>query len=788
MADNQDDFYDKFRNKPLPAKKFLFKKKSQVVQRQDSRFSVSHNVQQKKEPSNILTKTDSGNKNINSGKSNSINLTQKNYNCFGNKCDNKLNFTSNNSSQEESSKAKGILKNSKYEQTGDNSVITEKSECLKINRASKKDVCNKFLKQSTIKFPNSQKKLCGQIKLNYLFNELDEEDAFVPKSLTQQSQVVKQGTNRPQIPVNKKQLDGNQNTTDPFEIHHNTRENDTISSSNLSSKNLEKSNPETSPILPKKKFVFKKIPTNVKKPSSPNLFSLTMGKFDEEQESTKVICDNISQFNNELVNSEVQNKLENNALENNYLEPKIKTSKEFIFKSSSSSSASTPSPNTLFDSNKSFESHFVSAYLNSENLEDNFVTSNKTSNYVNSSEKTFRKYLKTSLDKSNVQHLKVQNDSKNLEDKILSKTTKLTTNCSHVSISSDEGNSVLDTSNQIVLDDKITHISRSLQATDGDYMDDEEFERMLKEIQIPGEHSSSNDFSSVQNVLQSKGQVLENFDGLEVEDVNWLEPLKEIENNRDYSNEISCIDWTTEFSEETPTSINLFQGRSDDSQSFKKKYWFSSSVEEVLHEKFGLVNFRSHQREIINASLERHDCFVLMPTGGGKSLCYQLPAILTNGVTIVISPLRALISDQVDKLNALDISSAHLCSDVSLEETNVIFSKMHCREPIIKLLYLTPEKIVAARSITDLLDSLHQRGKLARFVIDEAHCLSQWGHDFRPDYKQLSLLRNKYSDVPIMCLTATATKQVETDVINILKLRDVKRYVPIFVKSHFVNC
>lgn len=247
---------------------------------------------------------------------------------------------------------------------------------------------------------------------------------------------------------------------------------------------------------------------------------------------------------------------------------------------------------------------------------------------------------------------------------------------------------------------------------------------------------------------------------------------------------VDDIDWNCDvFVDDTfneSTSANPFTQRKDNSSEFKKLYPHTEVMNEVLHQKFGLTSYRPLQEEIINASLTQHDCFVLMPTGGGKSLCYQLPAVLTPGVTIVISPLRALISDQVDKLNALDIPSAHLCSDVNKTETDIILSKLHTREPLIKLLYLTPEKIVASKNVCDLLNTLYRRGKLARFVIDEVHCLSQWGHDFRPDYKKLSSLRTQYPDVPIMCLTATATSTVQSDVLNILKLKNVKTFIRSF--------
>ncbi|VEN39670.1 unnamed protein product [Callosobruchus maculatus] len=358
--------------------------------------------------------------------------------------------------------------------------------------------------------------------------------------------------------------------------------------------------------------------------------------------------------------------------------------------------------------------------------------------------------------------------------KYIHKSITLAKHDSHISISSDDfdlnestitPNKATKPSEKPLLDDAVPFVSQSLQTTEGDYMDDEEFERLFGEGSKPTE-------------LEKPKVTADDFD---LSDINWNEKIEAPMNVADVLADISDVNWSEDiFAQESYTPPDAFKDRVDDAHEFKRRYHFSDTMDEVLHQKFGLRDFRPQQREIINASLNRHDCFVLMPTGGGKSLCYQLPAILSEGVTIVISPLRALISDQVDKLNALDICAAHLCSDVSREDSALVFSKLHCREPIVKLLYLTPEKINASNAVIDLLTSLYQRGKLARFVIDEAHCLSQWGHDFRPDYKQLFKLREQYRDVPIMCLTATATKQVETDVINTLKLTKVKRFIMSF--------
>lgn len=342
------------------------------------------------------------------------------------------------------------------------------------------------------------------------------------------------------------------------------------------------------------------------------------------------------------------------------------------------------------------------------------------------------------------------------------------------------------------LDDKVSKIDNSLLPSNDDYMDDAEFERLFGNTTENLDNSYDSDIlASQENYMDddefekrfggdgnnTKTETTNPVDDFDYTSVNWDEKFDTEPDTCDIP-DVSDIDWSNDVLQEPP--LNQFNNRKDNSDEFKKTYPHSEVMVEVLHEKFGLREFRPHQREIINASLLGHDVFVLMPTGGGKSLCYQLPAILSPGVTVVISPLRALISDQVDKLNALDIPSAHLCSDVAKSEVDIIYGKLSTREPILKLLYLTPEKIGASGKMIDMLTNLYARDKLARVVIDEAHCLSQWGHDFRPDYKQLSFIRRQFPKVPIICLTATATKQVQGDVITILNLKNVKTFIRSF--------
>ncbi|MEW5309751.1 MAG: hypothetical protein WDW38_001613 [Sanguina aurantia] len=191
----------------------------------------------------------------------------------------------------------------------------------------------------------------------------------------------------------------------------------------------------------------------------------------------------------------------------------------------------------------------------------------------------------------------------------------------------------------------------------------------------------------------------------------------------------------------------------------------------VNHRVFGNRSFRPRQREIIDFALSGKDCFVLMPTGGGKSLCYQLPAVIARGVTVVVCPLLSLMQDQVRALctgPGGGVPATYLSSQQSQSEASAVYRELSKACPTVKLLYATPEQLVKSSGLRRLLDQLHASHRLARIVIDEAHCVSMWGHDFRPDYKHLSFLKGAFPTVPIMALTATATERVAKDILSTL--------------------
>ncbi|BCK70582.1 DNA helicase RecQ [Streptomyces platensis] len=199
----------------------------------------------------------------------------------------------------------------------------------------------------------------------------------------------------------------------------------------------------------------------------------------------------------------------------------------------------------------------------------------------------------------------------------------------------------------------------------------------------------------------------------------------------------------------------------------------ASEAVQVLRRVFGYDAFRGSQQEIIEHVIGGGDAVVLMPTGGGKSLCYQIPSLVRSGVGVVISPLIALMQDQVDALRALGVRAGFLNSTQDLEERRLVEAEFLAGE--LDLLYLAPERLRVEQTL-NLLD----RGKISLFAIDEAHCVAQWGHDFRPDYLALSMLHERWPEVPRIALTATATEATHTEITSRLRMADARHFVASF--------
>ena len=201
------------------------------------------------------------------------------------------------------------------------------------------------------------------------------------------------------------------------------------------------------------------------------------------------------------------------------------------------------------------------------------------------------------------------------------------------------------------------------------------------------------------------------------------------------------------------------------------------NLHHALQKYFGYTLFHPLQEDIITDILANKDVFVLMPTGGGKSLCFQLPSVLNSGITVVVSPLIALMKDQVDSMNINGIPAAFINSSLQLDEIHKIQEELLKNE--IKLLYVAPERIMLPNFIPFL-----QKLNIKLFAIDEAHCISEWGHDFRPEYRQLQTLRTTFPAVPIAAFTATAIPEVQRDIISQLNLRSAKTYVASFNRTN----
>jgi ATP-dependent DNA helicase RecQ len=196
-------------------------------------------------------------------------------------------------------------------------------------------------------------------------------------------------------------------------------------------------------------------------------------------------------------------------------------------------------------------------------------------------------------------------------------------------------------------------------------------------------------------------------------------------------------------------------------------------VLDLLKRYFGFTSFRPLQQEIISDAMGGRDVFALLPTGGGKSLCFQLPALLRPGLTVVVSPLIALMKDQVDALQAAGIAATFLNSSLNPDESRRRLAKLHRGE--FALLYVAPERLMLSGFLDDL-----QKWNVTLIAVDEAHCISEWGHDFRPEYRQLAQLRSLFPKTPLMALTATATTRVRQDIVKLLELRDPRCFVASF--------
>ncbi|KAF2160393.1 hypothetical protein M409DRAFT_29239 [Zasmidium cellare ATCC 36951] len=204
-----------------------------------------------------------------------------------------------------------------------------------------------------------------------------------------------------------------------------------------------------------------------------------------------------------------------------------------------------------------------------------------------------------------------------------------------------------------------------------------------------------------------------------------------------------------------------------------KKLGQKVDIDFTLRKVFQRDSFRPVQREVVTAALEGHDVFLQAATGFGKSLCFQLPAVVDFGITIVISPLLALMNNQINSLRAANIRVETINSTIPVSTKTAILNDLKSGHPLTRLLYVTPE-YCTLDYFRKHLRTVYEQRELARIAIDEAHCISEWGHDFRPSFKELKLFKKEFPDVPMICCTATATEEVRDDIITTLGLDESK--------------
>eukprot|EP00835_Amoeboradix_gromovi_P000173 NODE_6_length_48303_cov_0.387022.p5 type:complete len:800 gc:universal NODE_6_length_48303_cov_0.387022:40846-43245(+) len=306
------------------------------------------------------------------------------------------------------------------------------------------------------------------------------------------------------------------------------------------------------------------------------------------------------------------------------------------------------------------------------------------------------------------------------------------------------------------------------------------------------ERFQNNSFAQEQQGNQSRNNLIFS-DSDEIQDENDLESHQvEIIEPKEYKSLVNdnIIDMTQIPDDVFPLSLNVPDVVEVVNESEDVTYKWTSQCYKILKSVFGLKTFRPNQLQAINHTLNGDDTFVLMPTGGGKSLCFQLPALITAGTTqglsIVITPLLSLMMDQVNALLNKTVNVGAFWGDMSASQRSKLksqISEIPCR---LKLLYITPEMLNKSTWMQNQMQSLNNNKSLARFIVDEAHCLSSWGHDFRPDYKALGFMRQRFPNVPIMALTATANSKVRQDVISILRMRNAKMIKQSFNRSNLV--